>query len=66
MKDLTAIRVRVKSDNATSLGLQLVDGTGQTHQTRLPIVADGKWHDLTIIPSKVAGGEHWGGAKDAW
>ena len=28
------------------------------------LTADGKWHELTIRPSEIAGGEHWGGADD--
>lgn len=65
MKDVTEFRLRVKSDNATSLGVQLVDGTGQTHQQKgVRIKSDGEWHDLTIKPSEIAGGEHWGGAAD--
>lgn len=64
VKDVPAFHLRVKTENASLLGVQLVDGTGQTHQTRIPITADGKWHDLSLIPSKVAGGEHWGGAND--
>ena len=51
VKDVAAFRLRVKSDNAASLGIQLVDGTGQTHQRkRIPIAADGQWHDLVIKP----------------
>ena len=65
VKDVMAFRLRVKSDNASFVGIQLVDGTGQTHQqSRGPIAADGEWHDLTIKPTEIAGGEHWGGAKD--
>ena len=32
LKDVTAFRFRAKTDNAASIGIQLVDGTGQTHQ----------------------------------
>ncbi|MDB5331703.1 MAG: hypothetical protein JWP03_2854 [Phycisphaerales bacterium] len=65
VKDVTVIRLQVKSENAASIGIQLVDGSGQTHQRKgVPITADGKWHDLTIKPAEIAGGEHWGGAQD--
>lgn len=63
-KDTTAIRLKYKSANSESIRLQLVDGTGQTHQTRIKISADDKWNDLVIDPGKVAGGEHWGGKND--
>ena len=65
MKDLAAIRLKVKSDNVKTLSLRLIDGTDQCHQRgSVPIVADGKWHDLILKPDEVAGGEHWGGAND--
>src|SRR5205085_11453560 len=39
--------------------------SGQTHQRKgVPIKADGQWHELVIKPAEIAGGEHWGGAKD--
>ena len=64
-KDLAAVRMRVKSDGASSVGVQLVDGSGQTHQQKgVKIAPDGQWHDLEIKPAQVAGGEHWGGAND--
>ncbi len=64
-KDVAAIRMRVKSENAKAIGVQMVDGTGQTHQQAwVPIVADGRWHELVLEPKRVAGGEHWGGAND--
>ncbi len=64
-KDLKAVRLRIKSEGADRIGIRLGDGTGQTHQKKgVPIAADGKWHDLVIRPSDIAGGEHWGGAND--
>lgn len=63
--DLQAIRLRVKSDNAPFVGIQFVDGSGQTHQrSRTKIDADGRWHELVLRPAEIAGGEHWGGAND--
>jgi hypothetical protein len=65
VKDVVAFHLRVKSDTGASLRIQLKDATGQTHQrARMPIAADGQWHDLVIKPAEVAGGEHWGGAND--
>ncbi|MBE3124016.1 MAG: hypothetical protein IMZ65_04360, partial [Planctomycetes bacterium] len=65
MKDLAAITLKIKSDNAKTLSVRLIDSTGQCHQRGgVEIVADGKWHDLALKPAEVAGGEHWGGAND--
>jgi len=62
---MEAIHLRVRSETTGSYGLRLVDGTGQCHQQkRLPFQADGKWHDVEIVPAQIAGGEHWGGAND--
>lgn len=63
--DLAAIRVKIKSDNVSAISMRLIDGTGQVHQKGgLKIVADGKFHELVIKPSDIAGGEHWSGAND--
>lgn len=65
LTDITAIRMKVRSDNTGSIGIQLIDGSGQTHQNRaFKIQADGQWHDVVIKPAEFAGGEHWGGAND--
>ncbi|MBM4017511.1 MAG: hypothetical protein FJ288_04140 [Planctomycetes bacterium] len=62
---MKAIRLRMRSETTQSYGLRLVDGTGQCHQQkRIPFDADGKWHDVEIVPARIAGGEHWGGAND--
>jgi hypothetical protein len=63
-KDVPAFRLNVKSDNAEHISVRVGDSTGQTHQARLPIKADGKWQEIVIRPTKIAGGEHWGGAND--
>lgn len=62
---VNAIRFRIKSDNAKKFSLRLVDESGQCHQRKgFAIEADGKWHDVVLIPDKVAGSEHWGGKDD--
>lgn len=68
MQDVDAFRLRVKTSNAATVSLQLVDGSGQTHQRKgVKLPADGAWHDFAIVPAEIAGGEHWGGANDgAW
>lgn len=55
----------VKAQNASSLGVQLIDSTGQTHQTFLPLAATDQWQEVTLAsltddPSHGA----WGGAAD--
>ncbi|MEZ0387483.1 MAG: hypothetical protein ACAI34_10475, partial [Verrucomicrobium sp.] len=64
-KETSLLRFKVKTANATTMGIQMVDGTGQTHQQKgTKLVADGNWQTVEIIPARFAGGEHWGGAKD--
>ena len=65
VKSVEAIRLRMRSETAARFALRLVDGTGQCHQRKdLPFEADGKWHEVVLRPTEVAGGEHWGGAND--
>ena len=62
---MNVIRLRMRSTNVKSYALRLVDGTGQCHQQKtMPFEADGRWHEVEIVPTKIAGGEHWGGAND--
>lgn len=64
-KDLTAIRLRARSENCASVSVIVVDSTGQTHQRKgIPVVADGQWHEMVLKPAEIAGIEHWGGAND--
>ena len=63
--NVVAIHFKVKSDNVTGYSIRLGDSTGQCHQAKgFKIQADGKWHDVTLLPSQIAGGEHWSGAND--
>ncbi len=63
--EVPAIRMEIRSEQAKSVTIQVVDATGQTHQRKaLPIVADGNWNDFEVVPERIAGGEHWGGAND--
>ncbi len=63
--DVKAIRLRVRTANATSFNVRLGDGTGQCHQGRgFRLVADDAWHEVVIETDEVVGGEHWGGAND--
>ncbi len=59
------IRFKMRSRTARSFAVRLVDGTGQCHQQKdLPFRADGAWNEVRIVPTEIAGGEHWGGAND--
>jgi len=65
VQKVEAIRLRLRSETATSYALRLVDGTGQCHQRKgIPLEADGKWHEAVARPTEIAGGEHWGGANE--
>lgn len=65
LADLTAVRFRLRTKTASAMTIQLVDGSGQTHQRRgFKISADDAWHEITLKPEEIAGGEHWGGAND--
>ena len=62
---MTVLRMNIRSETAKSFGLRMVDGTGQCHQRKdIPFNADGKWHVIELVPTEIAGGEHWGGAND--
>ncbi|MCL4202310.1 MAG: hypothetical protein KJ000_07430 [Pirellulaceae bacterium] len=62
---MNVIRLRMRSTTTKSYAIRLVDGTGQCHQRKdQPFNADGQWHDVEIVPTVIAGGEHWGGAND--
>lgn len=62
---LNALRLRMRSTTASSFAIRLVDGTGQCHQRKgIAFTADGQWHEVAIVPTEIAGGEHWGGAND--
>lgn len=64
-KDVTAIRLRAKTENCASISVIVVDSTGQTHQRKgVSVVADGQWHEMVLKPAEIAGVEHWGGAND--
>lgn len=65
VQKIKAIRLKLRSEKASKFNVLLVDGRGQTHQRKgISLTADGKWHDVDVIPSQIAGGEHWGGPND--
>jgi len=64
--DIRRVRFRIRTDIARRIGFRLVDATGQTHQKRggIAVEPDGKWHEVALDVSQVAGSESWGGAND--
>ncbi len=65
IQELQAIRCRIMTREATGFGIRLIDSSDQCHQARGPALKpDGNWQDVEILPGKVVGGEHWGGAND--
>lgn len=65
MTELSAIRIRMKSDNVTKFSVRLVDSTGQCFQKKgNTLAAGGQWQELAFKPAQFEGGEHWGGAND--
>lgn len=65
VQDTLAIRFQAMTSNVGSLTVRVIDATGQCHQAKgFKLVADGQWHEVALVPAKVAGGEHWGGAND--
>ncbi len=54
----------VKAQNASGLGVQLVDSTGQTHQTFLPLAATPDWQRVVLESPDAQQDGAWGGAGD--
>ncbi len=62
---IKVLRMKMRSDTAARFSIRMVDGSGQCHQRKdISFEADGKWHVVELVPEKIAGGEHWGGAND--
>lgn len=65
VESMKVIRMKLRSETVQQFALRMVDSSGQTHQRKtIPFTPDGKWHEVEIVPTKIAGGEHWGGAGD--
>lgn len=63
--NLSEIRLWVRSENVTTLGVRIVDQSDQCHQSKGPtIAADGEWHEVVLRLGDLVGGEYWGGAND--
>ena len=63
--DITAVRMKVKTANATGFNARYGDASGQCHQGRgFKLTPDNQWHEVVVETRAVVGGEHWGGAND--
>lgn len=63
--DLVALRMQVKTANATGFSCRYVDSSGQCHQAHgFKLKPDNAWQDVEIPVRGVVGGEHWGGKND--
>ncbi len=64
--DAVELRVWVKSENATRLGVRIVDNSDQCHQKNggVALAPTSDWQELVLKVADLVGGEHWGGAKD--
>lgn len=65
LNDTSVIKLKIKSETATSYGIVFLDSSGQTHQKKGNLIQpDNQWRDVEFDPKRIAGGEHWGGAND--
>lgn len=64
--DVKEIHLWVKSDNVGTVGVRIIDSTGQCHQLNggLSINPKKDWQEIVLRPSEIVGGEHWGGSND--
>jgi len=64
-RNLTEIRLWVRSAHVASIGVRLADSTGQCHQKKqVPLPAGDEWQELVLRVADLVGEEHWGGAGD--
>jgi len=63
-QELSEIRLWVKSNGATRLGIRLADSSEQCHQSSLALKPTSEWQELVLRIRDLVGGEHWGGAND--
>ena len=63
--DVSAVRMKIRTPNATGFNVRYGDATGQCHQGHgFPLTPDDQWHEVSIPVASVVGGEHWGGDND--
>lgn len=61
--DVQQISFAYRTTAFSTTAVNVVDGSGQTHQYRPALVPDGSWHVATIDDLQ-ADVDHWGGAND--
>ena len=66
LPDVEAFRMWVRAKNLDTLGVRVVDNTGQCHQAKidLPDGSGDGWKEVTLPIKNLVGGEHWDGAND--
>lgn len=66
LPDFTEMRLWVKARNLSTVGIRLIDTTGQSHQKAGALVFSDieEWKEVVFKVSDLIGGEHWGGAND--
>ncbi len=63
--DLDSASFWIDAENLHTIGVQLVDDTGQTHQTFLPVPEVDGWQEITLAsPTDDPSHGAWGGAAD--
>jgi hypothetical protein len=65
-RDFKEIRLWVRADNVTRIGVRISDSSDQCHQKNggVPLAATTDWQEIVLNVSDLVGGEHWGGAND--
>lgn len=64
-RELQAITIPIRSHDAKTFGLRLVDATGQCHQWKnLSLKGTGDWETIELSGTHLAAPEHWGGDSD--
>ncbi len=69
LPDTAQFRLWVRAQDIGTIGVRVVDDTGQCHQKSvdLPAGSSQGWQELVLNIRDLVGGEHWGGANDgAW
>ncbi|MBV8878681.1 MAG: hypothetical protein JO332_01835 [Planctomycetaceae bacterium] len=64
-RDVREIRLWVKTDTVSILGVRVADATGQVHQrSAVPLQPTSDWQELVLRIADLTGPEHWAGAND--
>ena len=69
LPEVAEFRLWVEPKGVDRIGVRIVDGSDQCHQSSvtLPAGSGAGWRPITLKLRDLVGGEHWGGANDgAW